>query len=53
MFARYQRSEQALDLAFMEMVVNGYPPEKLPKNCVELSSLSQLFPNFVNALIRL
>jgi len=27
LFARYQRSEQALVLALMEMVVNGFPPE--------------------------
>ena len=48
LFARYQRSEQALVLALMEMVVNGFPPGKshrLRKNSAVWSFPNPLFPN--------
>jgi hypothetical protein len=51
LFARYQRSEQALVLALMEMVVNGVSTVKSPrlqKNCVALTSPSPRFQNCVS-----
>ena len=48
LFARYQRSEQALVLALMEMVVNGVSTRKVAQITEELCGVefpNPLFPN--------
>ncbi|MDT2192452.1 transposase [Paenibacillus larvae] len=55
LFSRYQRSEQALILAMMEMVVNGVSTRKkvsqVTEELAELSFLNPLFQTFVSGWI--
>jgi putative transposase len=57
LFARYQRSEQALVLALMEMVVNGVSTRKVSQITEELCGTrffpSQRFQSCVSSLIPL